>query len=158
MKTSLKMSQEKLDKKIKTESFDLPVSKFSNLIMINIITRDGIPIYSKEFQDIASSNDDPLLLSGLVSAMMRMTESILGEGANELKRIDIGKYNIAFETGTLVNIFAVTKTKEDSKERKVLKILINEVETKFGDALTDIIDVNTFSNIDGLIMSQLAEN
>lgn len=155
MKSSLKMSQEKLDKKIKTNGFDLPTYKFSNLLMINIITRDGIPVYSKEFQDIASSNDDSLLLSGLVAAMMRMTESILGEGSNELKRIDIGQYNIAFETGNLVNIFAVTKTKEDQKEREILKILINEVESKFGDSLTDIIDASTFTNLDGIIMSQL---
>ncbi|HUT82942.1 MAG TPA: tetratricopeptide repeat protein [Candidatus Bathyarchaeia archaeon] len=113
---------------ISFESVAKPKSVKAEVKALYVISKQtGLPFYQKEFGE--QIHIDSNLLSGLLSAIRTMGQTVLDAEEGGLKLIDHGNVSIMLETGTDC-FFALVVTKETFLTREKLREFIEYLETE----------------------------
>ncbi len=113
---------------ISFESISKPKSVKAEIKALYVISKQtGLPFYQKEFSE--HKHIDSNLLSGLLSAIRTMGQTVLDAEEGGLKLIDHGNVSIMLETGTDC-FFALVVTKETFLTREKLREFIDHLEAE----------------------------
>ncbi|NHJ87129.1 MAG: hypothetical protein FK734_16820 [Asgard group archaeon] len=103
--------------------------------------RDGVQLFSYRFSDF--SQQDPTLISGLISAVNSFAEELKpSQGREIIKFVDRGDFVLQAEPGNYVIGLLILSCKDYSYRNK-LKILVNEFEKTYEE---DLREFNGFLN------------
>ncbi|MHA1998305.1 MAG: hypothetical protein ACTSU9_09315, partial [Promethearchaeota archaeon] len=117
----------------------LTVPNFNDAILKVVFfhIRQSVPILTYDFQE-TTYNFDEQLLSGMISAILTVSEEIDQEHKSTLRRIDQTRYNIILEMGESVGIVLFTLKRENEKIIRELAVyLLNEFERNYGKEIEE---------------------
>lgn len=123
-----------------------------HLIEIHVLSRNGIEIFSKEYNDERSkSGADPDLMAAAITGVSDIVKELTGSQEN-LNLIDQGDQKILFEKNDYCIIILLTDVPLSIYKQK-LKNLMEEITDIYGDMLKNWIgNIEMFSGIEDLLV------
>ncbi len=122
---------------------ELPTAESEGMLMLNIIAKNGIDLYSARFEEI--NNIDDTLIAGALSAILQFSKTVFSRNVNN---IDLGDMNVIVRSSENFTIVAaVRKGSKVEKDQKIFDEILKELESSgISKQVENLIDTSKIEN------------